>query len=287
MRVSRALNFSALNGRLYSPHQIRCSVECSRTTNLSAAARAVCLPVVTYFTALVMAAAAVGQYELYRMAHARGFHPNRVLGMVLGALVVMEFYRQSALGPGPVLSITASTILVLVARLLSPRPVDGAVEDIASTLLGIFYVAMLFAFQVSIRTGLHGKQWLVFLYFVIWASDIGAYSIGIPFGKHRLYEKVSPKKSIEGLIGALAAAAGMALLCRAWFMPPVSTGEAIALGLVLASVGTVGDLAESLFKRAAGVKDSGGIIPGHGGILDRMDSMLFAAPVMYFYLGMR
>jgi phosphatidate cytidylyltransferase len=240
-----------------------------------------------YFTALVMAAAAIGQYELYRMARTRGFHPNTVLGMVLGTLVVMEFYHQSAFGPGPVLSITASTILVLVARLLSPRPVDGAVEDIATTLLGIFYVAMLFAFQVAIRTGLHGKQWLVFLYFVIWASDIGAYSIGIPFGKHRLYEKVSPKKSIEGLIGALAAAAGMALLCRSWFMPPVGTGEAIALGLVLASVGTVGDLAESLFKRAAGVKDSGGIIPGHGGILDRMDSMLFAAPVMYFYLGMR
>jgi phosphatidate cytidylyltransferase len=187
---------------------------------------------------------------------------------------------------GPVLSIAASTILVLVARLLSPRPVDGAIEDIASTLLGIFYVAMLFAFQVAIRTGLHGKQWLVFLYFVIWASDIGAYSIGIPFGKHRLYEKISPKKSIEGLIGALAAAAGMALLCSSWFMPPVSGGEAIALGLVLASIGTVGDLTESLFKRAAGVKDSGGII-GHGRILDRMDSMLFAAPVLYFYLGMK
>jgi phosphatidate cytidylyltransferase len=241
----------------------------------------------TYFTALVMAAAAVGQYEFYRMAHARGFHPNRALGMALGALVVMAFYHQSALGPGPVLSITASTLLVLAARLLSPRPVEGAVEDIASTLLGIFYVALLFAFQVSIRAGMHGKQWLVFLYFVIWASDIGAYSIGIPFGKHRLYEKVSPKKSMEGLIGALAAAAGMALLCRNWFMPPVSTGEAIALGLVLASVGTVGDLTESLFKRAAGVKDSGAIIPGHGGVLDRMDSMLFAAPVLYFYLWMR
>ena len=240
-----------------------------------------------YFTALVMAAAAVGQYEFYRMADARGFHPNRVLGIALGALIVMGFYHRLALGPGPLLLITASTILVLVARLLSPRPVDGAVEDIASTLLGIFYVAMLFAFQVSIRAGMHGRQWLVFLYFVIWASDIGAYSIGIPFGKHRLYEKVSPKKSIEGLIGALAAAAGMALLCRSWFMPPVSAGEVIALGLVLASVGTVGDLTESLFKRAAGVKDSGAIVPGHGGVLDRMDSMLFAAPVLYFYLGMR
>lgn len=240
-----------------------------------------------YFTALVMAAAAVGQYEFYRMAHMRGFHPNKALGMVLGALVVMEFYHRLASGPGSVLSITASTILVLIARLLSSRPVDGAIEDISSTLSGIFYVALLFAFQVSIRAGMHGRQWLVFLYFVIWASDIGAYSIGIPFGKHRLYEKISPKKSIEGLIGALAAAAGMALLCRSWFMPPVSTGEAIALGLVLASVGTLGDLAESLFKRAAGVKDSGGIIPGHGGILDRMDSMLFAAPVLYFYLGIR
>ena len=240
-----------------------------------------------YFTALVMAAAAVGQYELYRMAHARGFHPNTVLGMVLGALVVMEFYHQSAFGPGPVLSITASTILVLVARLLSPRPVDGAVEDIASTLLGIFYVAMLFAFQIAIRTGLHGKQWLVFLYFVIWASDIGAYSIGIPFGKHRLYEKVSPKKSIEGLVGALVAAAGMALLCRAWFMPAIGMAEVVVIALALAVAGTIGDLVESLFKRAAGVKDSGGIIPGHGGILDRMDSMLFAAPVLYYYIWMR
>jgi phosphatidate cytidylyltransferase len=175
----------------------------------------------------------------------------------------------------------------MLARLFSRRPVEGALEDIASTFLGVFYVALLFAFQVAIRTGLHGKQWLVFLYFVIWASDIGAYSIGIPFGKHRLYEKVSPKKSIEGFIGALAGAAGMALLCRVWFMPSVGMGEVVALGLVLAVVGTAGDLTESLFKRAAGVKDSGGIIPGHGGILDRMDSMLFAAPVLYYYLAMR
>jgi phosphatidate cytidylyltransferase len=240
-----------------------------------------------YFTALVMIAAAVGQYEFYRMARARGAEPNALLGVVLGALVVMEFYHQLILGPGMVLSITAAAILILVARLFSPRSVDGAIEDIASTFLGIFYVALLFAFQVGVRTGQDGKQWLVFLYFVIWASDIGAYSIGIPFGRHRLYEKVSPKKSMEGLIGALAAAAGMAVLCRAWFMPPVGTGEAVALGLVLAAVGTIGDLTESLLKRAAGVKDSGGIIPGHGGMLDRMDSMLFAAPVLYFYLGMR
>lgn len=240
-----------------------------------------------YFTVLVMAATAIGQYEFYRMAHARGFHPNRVLGIVLGVLLVLEFYQPPFPGAGRYITIAACVLAIMAGRLFSRRPVEGALEDVAATFLGVFYVALLFAFQVAIRTGLHGRQWLVFLYFVIWASDIGAYSIGIPFGKHRLYEKVSPKKSIEGLIGALAAAAGMALLCRAWFMPPVGMREAVALGLVLASVGTVGDLSESLFKRAAGVKDSGGIIPGHGGILDRMDSMLFAAPVMYFYLGMK
>jgi phosphatidate cytidylyltransferase len=240
-----------------------------------------------YFTALVMVAAAAGQYEFYRMARARGSDPNATLGIVLGVLVVLEFYQPPFPGTGRYFTIAACVLAIMVGRLFSRRPVEGALEDVASTFLGVFYVALLFAFQVAIRVGTYGKQWLVFLYFVIWASDIGAYSIGIPFGKHRLYEKVSPKKSIEGLIGALAAAAGMAALCRLWFMPPVSRGEAVALGLVLAAVGTIGDLAESLYKRAAGVKDSGGIIPGHGGMLDRMDSMLFAAPVLYFYLGMR
>jgi len=240
-----------------------------------------------YFTALVLAAVAVGQYEFYRMAQARGSRPLLVLGIALGALIVLEFYQPLVPAMGPFFPVAASALLIMIARLFSPRFVDGAIEDVASTFLGVFYVAMLFAYQVGVRTGEDGKQWLVFLYFIIWASDIGAYSIGIPFGKHRLYEKVSPKKSIEGFLGALVASAAMALLCRAWFMPPIGAGEAIVIALMLAVVGTVGDLVESLFKRAAGVKDSGTIIPGHGGILDRMDSMLFAAPVLYYYLRMR
>ncbi len=240
-----------------------------------------------YFVALVLAAVAMGQYEFYRMARVHGVNPLGALGVVLGLLVVLEFYHPLLAGLGKFDTITACLLVIIIARLFSRRSVHGALEDVASTFLGVFYVALLFAFQIAIRTGLDGKQWLVFLYFVIWASDIGAYSIGIPFGKHRLYEKVSPKKSIEGLIGALAGAVGMALICRVWFMPPVGTAEVAGLGLLLAAVGTIGDLSESLLKRATGVKDSGGIIPGHGGILDRMDSMLFAAPMLYFYLRMR
>ncbi len=241
-----------------------------------------------YFTALVMAAVAVGQYEFYRMAQARGSHPLIVLGLVLGALIVLGFHHPllPVMG-GSSFPVAAGMLLIMIARLFSSRPVDSALEDVAATFLGVFYVAMLFAFQVAIRTGDDGKQWLVFLYFIIWASDIGAYSVGIPFGKHRLYEKISPKKSIEGLLGALVASSAMALLCRVWFMPPIGAGEAIVIALMLGAVGTIGDLTESLFKRSAGAKDSGNFIPGHGGILDRMDSMLFAAPVLYYYLRMR
>ncbi|MHB8845579.1 MAG: phosphatidate cytidylyltransferase, partial [Nitrospirota bacterium] len=180
-----------------------------------------------------------------------------------------------------------SVLAVLTARLFSPRPVEGALEDIAVTLLGIFYVAMLFGFQVAIHAGSPGKRWLVFLFLVIWASDTGAYYAGTTWGKHRLYEKISPKKSIEGLVGGTLASAVVAVLCTVWLVPAMGWAEAVFVGALLALVGTVGDLVESLLKRSAGVKDSGTLIPGHGGILDRMDSMLFAAPVLFYYLRMR
>lgn len=240
-----------------------------------------------YFTILVLAAVIIGLHEFYLMGQARGQRPLVAVGMVLGALVVLDFYHPVFPAVGKLFISAIALMVILIARLFSSRPVEGAIEDVSTTFLGVFYVAMLFSFQIAIRMGDHGKQWLVFLYFIIWASDIGAYAVGIPFGKHRLYEKVSPKKSIEGLGGALLASAGMALLCRVWFMPAISPIEAVCIALVLAAIGTIGDLVESLFKRSAGIKDSGSIIPGHGGILDRMDSMLFAAPVLYYYLRMR
>jgi phosphatidate cytidylyltransferase len=243
-----------------------------------------------YFTGLVVVAAVIGQYEFYRMARNRGIRPLTVIGIALGVLVsiAIDFYQPDLRGGrGGAFLVTLCVLLVTVVRLFSSRPVEGAIEDISVTFLGIFYVAMLFGFQMALRMGDHGRQWLLFMYLVIWASDTGAYYIGSSLGKHKLYPKISPKKSVEGLIGGMLAAAGVALLCRVWFLPFVGIQEAAVLGLVLAVTGTLGDLVESLFKRSAGVKDSGSLIPGHGGILDRMDSMLFAAPVLYYYLGMR
>jgi phosphatidate cytidylyltransferase len=241
-----------------------------------------------YFTGLVVAAAAIGQYELYGMAKARGITPLTVAGITLGSLIVINFYRP--LFPytgGPYFWLILYVLTLMTARLFSRRPVEGALEDIAVTVLGIFYVALLFGFQVAIHAGNPGKRWLVFLYLVIWASDTGAYYVGTAFGRHRLYEKISPKKSIEGLIGGMLASMIIAMLCKGWLVASVGLLEAAVLGAFLAAFGTVGDLVESLIKRSAGVKDSGALIPGHGGILDRMDSMLFAAPVLFYYLKMR
>ena len=241
-----------------------------------------------YFAGLAIIAAAIGQYELYAMARTRGAKPLTVLGIALGALIVLNVYRPILLHRGDLsFWITLCVVAVIVARLFSRLPMEGALEDIAVTTFGVFYVALLFAFQVAIHAGPPGKKWLVFLYLVIWASDTGAYYVGTAIGKHRLYEKISPKKSIEGFVGGTLASVIIALLCKIWLVPALGWAEASVLGAVLALVGTAGDLAESLIKRSAGVKDSGTIIPGHGGILDRMDSMLFAAPVLFYYLRMR
>lgn len=235
-----------------------------------------------FFVGLVAVAAAIGQYEFYRMVQNKGIKPLAPLGIALGFLLVLIFP-----GMNGIVYMTLTLLLITLTRLFSSRPVEGAIEDISVTFLGIYYVALLFAFQVAIRMGADGKSWLVFMYLVIWASDTGAYYAGTNLGRHKLYPKISPHKSVEGLIGGVLAAMAVAHLCRVWFLPVLTVKEATLLGFILVVAGTLGDFVESLLKRSAGVKDSGNIIPGHGGMLDRMDSMLFAAPVLYYYLGMR
>jgi phosphatidate cytidylyltransferase len=240
-----------------------------------------------YFRGLLAVAASVGLHEFYRMTRLRGRRPLVPLGIALGAVLVMGAVPGARIDGGLAIFAALCVMAALAARLFSSQPVEGALEDVAVAVLGIFYVALLFGFQAAIHAGYRGKYWLLFLYFVIWASDTGAYYAGTSFGRHRLYEKVSPKKSVEGLIGGTASSMLVALLCSFWIVPGLGAFEALVAGAVLALVGTVGDLAESLLKRSAGVKDSGVIIPGHGGILDRMDSLMFAAPVLYFYLRIK
>jgi phosphatidate cytidylyltransferase len=137
---------------------------------------------------------------------------------------------------------------------------------------------------ILLRRFENGGAWVLLSMMLSWLADTAAYFSGRAFGRHKLYEKVSPKKTVEGAIGGLFGSTGGALLAHFWYLPELSWVGAVALGIVAGGLGQAGDLAESMIKRSTGVKDSGWIIPGHGGILDRIDALIFTAPVTWAYV---
>jgi phosphatidate cytidylyltransferase len=182
---------------------------------------------------------------------------------------------------------------VLVALALALRhPPDGRrVEGLAVTLFGVLYVGWLSAHLVLLRelpwsAGLpyaEGAGFVLLAFFLTWSCDTGAYAVGRMFGRIRPWA-VSPRKSVEGVIGGLAAAVVAGFVARAWFAPWLRPVDAAVVGLLAGVTGQVGDFVESWLKRDARHGDSGELIPGHGGILDRFDSLYFAAPALYYYL---
>ena len=156
------------------------------------------------------------------------------------------------------------------------------------TLLGVIYIAFLGGFLVAIRMGFEGSlnlstHLLGFFFFVIFGSDVGAYFAGRSLGKHKLAPSISPGKTVEGLIGGVLAAAGLAALSTWWFFHELPYQWSLPLACVLAVAGVLGDLCESAMKRGAKTKDAASILPGHGGFLDRLDSLLFGAPILYYF----
>lgn len=245
------------------------------------------------FFLFILTGSMIGLYEFYRMFTNSGYYPQTMMGMLLGALVVTGFYIGSDSGGitglifSPDVMVAAAFVLALMCRLFSGKDTNGALVDVALTFTGVVYVAWLAAYMVLLRDwslgGIDGRKLIFFLFLVTWATDTGAYYVGSHYGRNKLYPKISPKKSVEGAFGGLAFAVGMAVACRYLFYTELHIGDAVILGVILGIVGQVGDLAESMIKRSARVKDSGGLIPGHGGMLDRIDSMLFNAPALYYY----
>lgn len=248
-------------------------------------------PLVFFF--LTLTGVCVGQYEFYRMFKNGGYHPQTLVGIFVGALVVSGFYIGTVTNNwlsdvfSPDVMVAFAFVVALLLRLFSRRDTNGAMVDVALTFTGVVYVAWLSAYIVLLRgwnmAGIDGRHLVFFLLVVTWATDTGAYYIGSAVGRHKLYRKISPKKSVEGAAGGLAFAVGLAVISRYWFFHELPLNDAIALGFILGVVGQVGDLAESMIKRSARVKDSGGVFPGHGGFLDRVDSLLLNAPALYYY----
>jgi phosphatidate cytidylyltransferase len=232
------------------------------------------------FAGFIVAVAAVGLYEYFGMAlpeHAA----DRLVGMLAGVGVTagVVVSRPAVWGAAMALGVIGGFLLAL----LRAPDLDGGVHRLGLTLLGILYVGFFIAHAVPLREGTEGWQWVLFTVFVAMGSDSGGYFAGRGFGRHPLAPQVSPKKTVEGALGAIAGAMFIAGICRSVFFRTLGIGEALVLAATMSVLAQLGDLCESALKRAFGAKDSGWIIPGHGGILDRLDSIVFPVVFAYYY----
>jgi len=233
-------------------------------------------------TLLLIAVGSIALIEFYQIC----FQPrvNRLavgVGLAVFVLVVARDHLSLALTP----LLAASVLVVSIAVSISSDRTDHRWKGPLIILSGVLYVGFPLSTVVSTRALPSGEFLALFLAVVTWTSDTGAYYAGTLWGKHPLLPSVSPKKTVEGVLGGLALAVGTALLAQWWFASQLSPSDALILGVLLTGTGLLGDLFESMIKRRTGVKDSGGILPGHGGMLDRLDSLLFTAPSFYYYVA--
>jgi phosphatidate cytidylyltransferase len=181
-------------------------------------------------------------------------------------------------------SLLIAALFLIVSGVMRKDDVVTSFKFLALQLLGLVWVVGLGLHLVLVRRLESGLEWFAILMIIVIAADSGAYFAGRAFGKHKLYEKVSPKKTWEGVFGGMAAAVAALYVVRGTFFTELSAVDCVVLGIFVSMTSVIGDLAESLLKRAVDVKDSGAIMPGHGGVLDRTDSILFGAPVIYLYV---
>lgn len=237
------------------------------------------------FALLVLVVCAVGQWEFYRLVSTTRLEGNRSLALLVGIGLLMGFYAPwpwllplfLSLG---IAGFLASALSSAGHSALPAQPGPG--NAAALGLFGALYVNWLLGHALWLRALPHGVEWVFLLVFVTWGGDASAYLVGATLGRHRL-SALSPKKTVEGALGGFAGAVTAALLARVLFYHDLPVPHAAAIGALLGIVGLLGDLSESAMKRTVGVKDTGNLIPGHGGVLDRIDSLLFTTPALYYY----
>jgi len=232
------------------------------------------------FASLLAIFAFIGMIEFYRMAM-----PDRKQEAWLAAACGAALIFVPLFG-GERLALAGIVLLFLAFSLhflFHIREIATAAHEVACAMLGFLYIPVLLMHLVMLHQTVYGVQWLLVIMLIVMTNDTAAYYTGCNFGKHRLYPLVSPKKSIEGALGGLAGSIAGTLLARYTFFPQLSLTDALLTAIFIGILGQTGDLFESLLKRSFGVKDSGTIFPGHGGVLDRLDSIIFAAPAAYYY----
>jgi len=231
---------------------------------------------------MVLLATFLGLREFYHLALPDSTGSEQFLGIGL-ALVFSVIIAQGYLKTVPPFLVLL--LLFLSIFFMSPsQDLSSTVSRMGITFFGIFYIGFLLSHVSLIRYMAGGKQWVLFLIATVWAGDISALVAGSFFGKHKLYPKISPNKTYEGLAGAIGGSIVVALVFSWLFIPSLGRNLCILVAIGLGIFGQLGDFTESMLKRGAQVKDSGSLIPGHGGMLDRLDSFLFSAPFLHYSL---
>ena len=247
----------------------------------------------TFFLFFLLVAI-LGVLEFFKLAEKAGCQPNRIFGvaatLVLMTAVFISVYHSNHKTLQTILIAALYPILggLFIAEMYRKQP--APFSNIAYTLLGLIYVVVPFLVLIELSkhtcscgASAYSSMSILSIYCLCWANDVGAYLTGRAFGKHALFQRISPKKTWEGTIGGGLMALAIAYVL-AVFYPIYTVIDYCAIACIIAVFGTLGDLVESLFKRSIDVKDSGSLLPGHGGILDRFDSQLLAFPFIYAYL---
>ena len=236
------------------------------------------------FLSFVLVGILLTQYEYSRFhAHRAWLVPSAIVGSIVSVGLGIGFYYgyEVPLHLGLAGMVAVIGIGYLITHIGSRT---GGLTDPIVILFGTAYIGWMLSHLILLR-GLEGGIALIFFVFLVtWASDTAAYYVGSSLGRHKLAPRISPGKTIEGAIGGLVGSVMMAVVAKFGFMPWLDLMDCLIVGLLLGSIGQAGDLFESGLKRHAGVKDSGTLLPGHGGLLDRVDSLIFTSPSFYYYV---
>lgn len=246
-------------------------------TAAAAAVDWVCGLAVTFIVAAALS-------EFYGMLENKGLRIYRNFGILVGAVIPLSIMLRFELTRGWELFFLAAGLLTLIILQFCRRDNSGAIVDISVTIFGIIYIAWFLSFLIKIRYMEGGLRLIVMLLLIAKGGDIGAYLVGSRFGRTPLLPRISPRKSVEGAAGGLLLSAAAGTAGGMLMKLPMTFAHLLFVGVSLGILGQLGDLSESLVKRDCRVKDSGNFFPGMGGILDVVDSLIFTAPVFYFYL---
>lgn len=241
------------------------------------------------FVVIAAFAFTAGLFEFFSLTKKLELKADATIAYLGAAALFVAFvFDAPAKAPDLLILTVALFIIVVLATQMFRFQKDFSklLTGIGVTVFGVLYVVFLGGFLVAVRVGFDpilSSKLLLFFFSVNFGADAGAYFVGKSFGKHKLAPVISPGKTWEGLVGGIAFSAAFAAVSTFWFFPELAFQFSIPLAVVMAIFGVTGDLAESAIKRGADVKDAANFLPGHGGLLDRLDSLLFCAPILYYF----